>query len=167
VVAALDRVLKGLLALLLGVLTVTVFLQVIVRFVLKFPLPWTEEVARLAFVYSIFVGATLAVRDRSHISVDFVLSVLPAPAQRAVKLVGSVLVAVFLVAMTWQGVEFVRITGVQVTPVMQVPFRYLYIVIPASGALMLLYLALATIDDLRGERAPGAGGGAAGAEGAE
>lgn len=166
-VAALDRALKGLLALLLGVLTVTVFLQVVVRFVVKYPLPWTEEVARLAFVYSIFLGATLAVRDRSHINVDFVVAVLPAPLQRAVKLVGSVLIAVFLIVMIWQGLEFVRMTGVQVTPVMQVPFRYLYVIIPASGTLMLLYLVLATIDDLRKGRAPSAGGGAPAAEGAE
>lgn len=152
-VDALDRGLKGLLALLLGVLTVTVFVQVLVRFVLKYPLPWTEEIARLAFVYSIFVGATLAVRERSHINVDFLLVLLPDSLQRTVKLVGSALVAAFLVAMTWEGIEFVRVTGVQVTPVMQVPFRYLYVVIPTSGALMLLYLVLATIDDLRG-RAP-------------
>ncbi len=163
-VEVLDRALKALLALLLGVLTVTVFLQVLVRFVVKYPLPWTEEVARLAFVYSIFVGATLAVRERSHISVDFLLALLPEPAQRVVKLAGAILVAIFLVAMTWEGIEFVRVTGVQVTPVMQVPFRYLYLVIPASGAMMLLYLVLATIDDLRGARP---GGGAAGAEGAE
>ncbi len=139
-VRVLDRLLRGLLALLLGALTVCVFLQVLVRFVFKHPLPWTEEVARLAFVYSI--------------SVDFLLVVLPPGLRRAVRLVGTVLVAVFLGAMTWQGILFVQATGVQMTPVLQLPFRYLYVVIPASGALMLLYLVLGTIDAWRDRARP-------------
>lgn len=146
---ALDRLLKYLLTFLVGLLTVSVFLQVLIRFVFKYPLPWTEEVSRIAFVYSIFVGATIAVREKAHLNVDFVLVVLPQGLALAIKLVGTALVGIFLVFMTWQGVVFVRATGVQVTPVMQVPFRYLYLIIPTSGGLMLLYLVLGIVDDLR------------------
>lgn len=146
---ALDRLLKYLLTFLVGLLTVSVFLQVLIRFVFKYPLPWTEEVSRIAFVYSIFVGATIAVREKAHLNVDFVLVVLPQGLALAIKLVGTALVGIFLVFMTWQGVVFVRATGVQVTPVMQVPFRYLYLIIPSSGGLMLLYLVLGIVDDLR------------------
>jgi TRAP-type C4-dicarboxylate transport system permease small subunit len=149
VLTALDRLLKYLLTFLVGLLTVSVFLQVLIRFVFKYPLPWTEEVSRIAFVYCIFVGATIAVREKAHLNVDFMLVVLPPGVARTVKLVGTVLVGIFLVYMTWQGIAFVQATGVQVTPVMQVPFRYLYLIIPSSGALMLLYLILGTIDDLR------------------
>lgn len=145
----LDRALKYLLTLLIGLLTVSVFLQVLIRFVFKYPLPWTEEVSRIAFVYSIFIGATIAVREKAHLNVDLVLVVLPPALARAVKLVGTVLVGIFLVYMTWQGIVFVRATGVQVTPVMQIPFRYLYVIIPSCGGLMLLYLVLATVDELR------------------
>ncbi len=148
---ALDRLLKYFLTFLVGLLTVSVFLQVLIRFVFKYPLPWTEEVSRIAFVYSIFIGATIAVRQKAHLNVDFVLVVLPRGIARAVKLIGTVLVGIFLAYMTWQGIAFVGATGVQVTPVMQVPFRYLYLILPSSGALMLLYLILATIDDLRGK----------------
>ncbi len=148
--ALLDRLLKYLLTFLVGLLTVSVFLQVLIRFVFKYPLPWTEEVSRIAFVYAIFLGAAIAVRQKTHLNVDFVLVVLPTPVARAVKLVGTLLVGIFLVFMTWQGMVFVQATGVQVTPVMQIPFRYLYLIIPSSGGLMLLYLVLGVIDDLRG-----------------
>ena len=93
--------------------------------------------------------AAIAVREKAHLNVDFVLAVLPPGVARAIQLVGTGLVGIFLVFMTWQGIVFVRATGVQVTPVMQVPFRYLYLIIPSSGGLMLLYLILGTIDDLR------------------
>ena len=147
---ALDRLLKWVLTFLVGLLTVSVFLQVLIRFVFKYPLPWTEEISRIAFVYSIFVGAAIAVREKAHLNVDFLLVLLPAGLARVVKLAGTALVAVFLVFVTWQGIVFVQVTGVQVTPVMQVPFRYLYLIIPSSGALMLLYLVLGALDELRG-----------------
>lgn len=148
-IRALDHLLRWLLATLVGVLTLTVFLQVLVRFVFKVPLPWTEEVTRLAFVYSIFVGATIAVRERAHINVDVVLVALPRRVARAVRLLGTGLVAVFLLFVLLQGVAFVRQTGIQMTPVLQIPFRHLYLVIPSAAALMLLYLVLGVIDDVR------------------
>jgi TRAP-type transport system small permease protein len=149
VLKVLDRLLKYLLTFLVGLFTVSVFLQVLIRFVFKYPLPWTEEVSRIAFVYTIFIGATVAVRQKAHLNVDFLLVVLPPKVSRTVKLAGTALVAVFLIFVTWQGIVFVRATGVQVTPVMQVPFRYLYLVLPTCGGLMLLYLILGAIDDLR------------------
>jgi TRAP-type C4-dicarboxylate transport system permease small subunit len=152
VLKALDRLLKYLLTFLVGLFTASVFLQVLIRFVFKYPLPWTEEVSRIAFVYTIFIGATIAVRRKAHLNIDFLLVILPPKIAQAVKLFGTLLVAVFLGFVTWQGIEFVRITGVQVTPVMQVPFRYLYLIIPSCGGLMLLYLILGAVDELRAGR---------------
>lgn len=146
----LDQALRYLLMLLVAVLTTSVFLQVLVRFVFRTPLPWTEELTRIAFVYCILVGATIGVREKAHINVDFLVAVLPHRAQVALKLVSNALVGVFLCFVIWQGVVFVQLTGVQVTPVLLIPFRYLYIVLPTAGAMMLSYLILDTVDFLRG-----------------
>ncbi len=154
VLGILDRALKYLLTLLIIILTVSVFLQVLIRFVFKYPLPWTEEVSRIAFVYSIFVGATIAVREKTHLNIDVLLVVLPKGAAWVITVLGLILVGIFLGFVTWEGIALVRATGVQMTPVMQVPFQYLYLIVPASGALMLLYLVMALVDHLRkaGER---------------
>jgi TRAP-type C4-dicarboxylate transport system permease small subunit len=154
VLGILDRALKYALTLLIITLTVSVFLQVLIRFVFKYPLPWTEEVSRIAFVYSIFVGATIAVREKTHLNIDVLLIVLPKGMARVITVLGSILVGIFLGFVTWEGVVLVWATGVQMTPVMQVPFQYLYLVVPASGALMFLYLVLELVDYLRkvGER---------------
>jgi TRAP-type C4-dicarboxylate transport system permease small subunit len=149
--AVLDRTLKYALTLLSVVLTVSVFLQVLIRFVFKYPLPWTEEIARIAFVYCIFVGATIAVRENSHLQVDFLLVILPKRVARAAVFLGMLLVGVFLIFVTWQGVVLVLATGVQMSPVMQVPFKYLYLILPVSGALMLLYLVANMLALIRGK----------------
>jgi len=154
VLGILDRALKYLLTLLIITLTVSVFLQVLIRFVFKYPLPWTEEVSRIAFVYSIFVGATIAVREKTHLNIDVLLIVLPKGMARVITVLGLILVGIFLGFVTWEGIVLVWATGVQMTPVMQVPFQYLYLVVPASGALMFLYLVMELVDYLRkvGER---------------
>ena len=149
--AVLDRTLKYALTLLSVVLTVSVFLQVLIRFVFQYPLPWTDEIARIAFVYCIFVGATIAVRENSHLSVDFLLVILPKRVARAAVFLGVLLVGVFLIFVTWQGVVLVLATGVQMSPVMQVPFKYLYLILPVSGALMLLYLVANMLALIRGK----------------
>jgi TRAP-type transport system small permease protein len=151
VLAVLDRALKYALTLLSVILTVSVFLQVLIRFVFKYPLPWTEEVARIAFVYCVFIGATIAVRQNSHLHVDALLVVLPKKVAGALVFLGMLLVGVFLVFVTWQGIVLVRATGVQMTPVMQLPFKYLYLILPVSGALMLLYLASNMLALIRGK----------------
>jgi TRAP-type C4-dicarboxylate transport system permease small subunit len=154
VLGILDRALKYVLTLLIITLTVSVFLQVLIRFVFKYPLPWTEEVSRIAFVYSIFVGATIAVREKTHLNIDVLLIVLPKGMARVITVLGLILVGIFLGFVTWEGIVLVWATGVQMTPVMQVPFQYLYLVVPASGALMFLYLVMELVDYLRkvGER---------------
>jgi TRAP-type C4-dicarboxylate transport system permease small subunit len=154
VLGILDRALKYVLTLLIITLTVSVFLQVLIRFVFKYPLPWTEEVSRIAFVYSIFVGATIAVREKTHLNIDVLLIVLPKGMARVITVLGLILVGIFLGFVTWEGIVLVWATGVQMTPVMQVPFQYLYLVVPASGALMFLYLVMELVDHLRkvGER---------------
>lgn len=146
--AILDRALKYVLILLVAILTASVFLQVLIRFVFKYPLPWTEEVSRIAFVYSIFVGATIAVREKTHLNIDVILILLPKGMARAITVLGSLLIAIFLGFVTWEGIVLVLATGVQMTPVMQIPFRYLYLVVPASGALMFLYLVFGVVEYL-------------------
>ena len=148
----LDQMLRWALILAVGILTTSVFLQVLTRFVLRIPLAWTEEVSRIAFVYCIFIGATLGIRDRAHINVDFVVALLPPGGQLAMKMISNLLVATFLIFVIWQGVDFVVQTGVQMTPVLLIPFRYLYVIIPGSAAIMLLYLVVNAIEDLRRER---------------
>jgi len=148
VLAILDRTLKHVLWLLVAILTASVFLQVLIRFVFKYPLPWTEEVSRIAFVYSIFVGATIAVREKTHLNIDVILILLPKGMARAITVLGSLLIAIFLGFVTWEGIVLVLATGVQMTPVMQIPFRYLYLVVPASGALMFLYLVFGVVEYL-------------------
>lgn len=48
-----------------------VLLQIFARFFLSNTPPWTEEAARLFFIYAISFAAGLAVKDKSYVALDF------------------------------------------------------------------------------------------------
>lgn len=67
----------GIAVTLLSITVVTVLAQVITRYVLGIPLPWTEEVSRLSLVCSVYAGTVPAYTRGEHIVVDFFARQLP------------------------------------------------------------------------------------------
>jgi len=55
--------------------------QVLFRYVLKIPVPWTEELARILFILSMFLGIAIAIREKEHIIVNFLFKKLNLRAQ--------------------------------------------------------------------------------------
>jgi TRAP-type C4-dicarboxylate transport system permease small subunit len=50
-----------------------VFLQFFTRYVLNDSLAWTEEIARYALMWVVFIGAAIVVRKNTHIAVEVLL----------------------------------------------------------------------------------------------
>lgn len=71
-------------------------LQVALRYIVRKPLPWAEEIIRLISAWTIFLGSIVALKRASHVSVDYFVKMLPKKAERAVTLVGNVLILAFL-----------------------------------------------------------------------
>jgi len=51
-------------------------IQVFCRYVLTMPLAWAEELVRYTYIAVSFTGAIVAVRERSHIGIDIILSII-------------------------------------------------------------------------------------------
>ena len=66
---------------LLFVLLVVGALQVTSRYTGLMFVPWTEEVARLLFVWVVWIGAAAAIFRGSHIRFDFLVERLPQSVQ--------------------------------------------------------------------------------------
>ena len=49
-------------------------IQVFCRYVFSMPLAWAEELVRYTYIGVSFTGAIVAVRERSHIGIDIILS---------------------------------------------------------------------------------------------
>jgi len=71
ILSFLDNYLEeALIGLCMGYFALATFTQVLFRFVFQSPLSWTDETARYAFIWMVFIGAAVAVKKNTHIRVD-------------------------------------------------------------------------------------------------
>ncbi|GMO44933.1 MAG: TRAP transporter small permease [Termitinemataceae bacterium] len=68
-------------AVFLAIMIVMLFMNVVLRQFGK-GFVWSEEIARIAFIYLVYLGTIGAARDNRHLLVDSVLSRIPAIAQK-------------------------------------------------------------------------------------
>jgi TRAP-type C4-dicarboxylate transport system permease small subunit len=133
---------------LLAAITVILVLQICTRYFLGDPLSWTEEVSRHLFVWLVFFGASGAIRDRSHIAVDVVNTLLPARIRRIVMLGSNVLVLFFLINVLYWGARAVgRMWGLS-TATLEIPFGLVYTVFPITATLMIIRTLVQMREDL-------------------
>jgi TRAP-type C4-dicarboxylate transport system permease small subunit len=57
--------------------TIVVNANVLMRYFLKRPLYWSEEVATGLFVWTVFIGSAYAYRKHAHLGVDILINILP------------------------------------------------------------------------------------------
>jgi TRAP-type C4-dicarboxylate transport system permease small subunit len=145
----LELLLKFICAGLAGALTITIFLQVIYRFILRAPLVWSEEMALFLFQWSVFMGAALAVRHRGHFGLDIFIQRLPSKMVRTLDKFGQVIVFFIAVGMINWGYQISQMTMLQTYPTLQFPVGYCYVGIPASGFFMAIFAILNEIEDWR------------------
>ena len=135
------RFLQFVLTVLMAVLIVPVSLQIFSRYVGFIPrYIWTEELARFCFIWIILVGATVAVREGTHFTADF----LPHPksnrGEAVMRMIGDF--AIFLVALIflWWGWPLVQFGLMQESEMAELPMVYIYAAWPFAGASWLLFL---------------------------
>jgi len=88
----------------LSVIAVSVFAQVIARYMFQTALHWTEEVAAISMVWAVYMGAALCVRERFHIRIMVAVKSLPTRFGRLVIFFADLLWAffsLFMIRVSW------------------------------------------------------------------
>jgi C4-dicarboxylate transporter DctQ subunit len=103
-----HRVEEGLIALILGVMTVLTFTQVVLRYVFNSGLLWQLEANYYLFALLVMVGISYCVRVRAHIGVDAAVKLLPPGGRRAVGIFVLLLALLYTSLMLYGSVEYIR-----------------------------------------------------------
>jgi TRAP-type C4-dicarboxylate transport system permease small subunit len=139
---ALDHVLGGAVALLMGLLVLDVLWQVFTRFILQSPSQFTDELARYLLIWVGLLGAAYALGQRLHLAIDLLPNQLTGRGRHMLGLVIEAAVLTFAVAvMIVGGIRLVGLTLLlrQTSAAMQIPLGYVYLVLPLSGAIIAFY----------------------------
>ncbi len=123
--------------------TVTIiFAQVIMRYVFKNSLSWSEELARYIFLYQIWVGASYAVKRSSHLRIEIIKSKL---SPRNQLLFDNFALLIWLIFVLFLASKSFELTSMifkrgQLSPAMRIPMGYAYASVPIGSALMSIRL---------------------------
>ena len=142
-----ERIIAGTALLLLSAFIVVVFLQVIARNYLKISLIWTDEVAVMAFVWSVFLGAAVAVRRGKH----YVVEVLPSKFVRTnavLKVCANLVILLFVYVMVRHGIRFAVMGLSRFSTAIAIPRFYYFAAVPISGVVMVLFQIEVIITDV-------------------
>lgn len=138
----LDALLRWIIVALFALLLVLVVWQVFSRQVAGDPATWTDEGARMAFVWLGLFAAALVFGERGHIAVEFLARRVPAPLERGIAVgVQLVVMAFALVVCLWGGASAAQNAWTQELSVLPFTYGHMYLALPVSGALVLFYAA--------------------------
>ncbi len=144
----LEKAIEWLVAVMFTVLIVSCVTQIFMRTFVNLSPPWTEELARYAFMYVNIIGAAICVRKKSHARVTVILDAL-GPVPRAVLETFADLAVLFVsvIMMVW-GMQCVLQVSGQLSPAMRLSMSFVYFCIPLSGACIAFETVLNLARDL-------------------
>lgn len=125
--------------------TVIIAVQIITR-LLGISLPWSEELARFFLIWLTFLGCSLAVKQDSHLSVDFFVKKAPKKVQLVIGLFVKFLMIVFFGILLIYGMKLSITAMATPSTSLQWPMGLIYMVLPISGIISIYYVILNTFD---------------------
>ncbi|MDR1100520.1 MAG: TRAP transporter small permease [Treponema sp.] len=79
----------------LGVMILLLFLQVFSRYIMRHAFPWTEELALIFFILSIYFGATAAIMRNQHLRLEILLNRLGPKGRLILQIVDDIVFIAF------------------------------------------------------------------------
>ena len=102
-------------------------IQVVARFFFDQPLPWSDELAVILYIWVILWAAAFMVPEREHVVFDLVYHSAPPKVRRVMSILAHVMVgglAAWALPASWNYIRFMEREG---TPVLGWPFMWVFL----------------------------------------
>lgn len=131
-----------------------IFVQVVMRTVFRNSLSWSEELARYLFIWQIWLGTSIAVRENEHIRVTLIYSFVKNKfMQRVIHTLADLIWFAFCAFMTVNGNTLLQsmISRNATSSGLRIPLAFVYVVLPLASLLVCLRMLPILYRDVRGE----------------
>jgi len=130
-----------------------VMISVFTRYVLNNPLGWADEFARVFVAWGAMFGFSVALRERRHIGVDLLYSVVSKRVRHLMDIASNLIGLIFASFMTVTGVKlifFLKMLGLK-SIYTDIPEWILQLIIPLGFALFALQFAINVFEVWHGQ----------------
>jgi TRAP-type C4-dicarboxylate transport system permease small subunit len=138
-------------AVLAGLLVTLVLANVAGRYLFGTGFTWAEELSRLLFVWTVFLGAYIALCRKGHMAIVMVVERFPDNARRVIAVLGWILVLIFVSIIAFSGFRLALATWGfgRTTPILRISAAWGYLAVPVSAVLMILPTLIEVVDAWR------------------
>ena len=125
---------------LIVIMVLLVWMQVFMRYLLNFSPFWIEAAARYMMIWSLLLASAVLVGRDGHVGVDFVQQLYSPAVGKVISLVLSLAILIFLLVYTVFGMEAALDQWTVRDGSLCISMFWPFIIVPVSGALMILNL---------------------------
>ena len=137
-----DKIIQAGLFLSLTGMILVVSLQIFARFLLESAPSWTEEGARVLFLYSVAFGAGLAIRDHAYVALDSLIHSLNKRLQIVLKRSILAMVLIIMLISSYYSFIFVGIGYSETSPSLNINMSYIFSSVLILSLLVVYYTVL-------------------------
>lgn len=121
-----------------SILTVTVLVNVFMRYFFRSTIPWAEELSRFLFIWVTFVGVVIANDKWEHMRLDFVVNMLPERVRAVVEIFAYAISILLLALLVQGGIKYTMTQWDWESSALGVRHGLVYSIAPASLFYMML-----------------------------
>lgn len=130
----------------------TILLQIFTRTFFSFTPAWSEELARLLFVWVSFFGVAYGFKEKLHIAVGLFVKKFNEKAKASIDLLCKIFIIFFGAILMYFGTEFVMLMNFSTMAGLGISSSFLYAAIPISGFFIIINgIELLFVKDLHQE----------------
>lgn len=136
-----SNIVEIILGLQLSVLCVVVLLQVLFRYILNYPLAWTDEAARFLLIWVTFLGGAIAIKRKENFLIDIVFKKFPEKVQKNLQFAIDVSLFILIFdVLVLKGVYLTNLVYSQISPALHLRMSYVYSALLVGAILSCCYI---------------------------
>ena len=143
ILAAIDKgivsILKVIIVILAAAMLTLMIIQVLFRYLLFIPSPWSEDLARLALVWCTFFASALGIRNLEHPQIDILTKHFPKVIQNILEIIIYLAIIGFGFILVYYGSLFAWATRIDHYTSLRYPKNFFYLPAPVGGVLFVIY----------------------------
>jgi len=149
-----DRIInisENILFVLVFIMVVIVFANVVARYVFESAITESEELARYCFIWSVFIGAVLALEKNQHIGIDLVVKNIPPAVRKWVLVLSNICMLILAGLCSYYGFLLCMSSMGWPSPALRIPHGVVGLIVPISFIAILIMTIENIIKLVRGK----------------
>lgn len=120
------------------------------RYVMNDTPTWVEQASLMIVSWIVFISAAVGVREHTHLRIEFIRDLFPAPVRITLEYVSELLMLGFGAVMFWQGLGLLGTNWNRAVPMLGISESWRFLAFCVCGGLIVVFSLARIVDRLRG-----------------